>query len=538
MGNTSRALEQITWEHPADEKLTWHADLVHYPEPATTMQLALYAIVTQGIARARRTVGDDARDRMMVWNGRPYVSYEPLTDRPLEERRSLFAQWSRSVPGRWESEWLPELKADLERLNRIELTSLGDASLGAVLQDALVVTTRHWEIHFEVVFGLGGIDHLLEWYHRRYEGATKAESLRLISGLENLSVTGGHRLWRLSQMVTPSIAAALRAGERESLPDEFRAELEAYLDEFGERPDGVVDPSSPTWREEPGPVVDVLLRLAEQGAADPYLELQRSADEREALLARIRAELSDEELTEFEGMLAHAHALTTLREDHAYWIDQRSIASLRRILAECGRRMARSDVLDREEDLRWLHFHEVQNWAWGLAQPGLREVVAGRRAQWEADREKPIVPTIGAPPEEGGGAEELRVEEVPEAEEHPIVAKGVGACLGAVRGRARVALTLEEAGALRKGEVLVCQATVPNWTPLFGLAAALVTDLGGVLSHAAIVAREYRLPTVVGTRTGTRTIRTGQLIEVDGGKGTVRLVEESVSLPPVAGLEP
>jgi rifampicin phosphotransferase len=530
-------MEPISWEHPEDANLTWEADLVHFPEPATTIQLAVYPFVMQGIARARQTVGDDARDRMMVWNGRPYTSHTPAAGRTLEERRSLYVEWSRSVPRRWESEWLPEIEADLERLDREDLPPLCDAALGAVLQDALAVTARHWEIHFELVFGLGGIDQFLSWYRRRFEGATEAESLRLIAGLENLSVTGGHRLWRLSRMITPAIAEALRDGERESLPAEFRTELEAYLDEFGRRPVRVVDPSSPTWQEEPGPVVDVLLRLAEQGAADPYHELQRSADEREALLARIRAELSDEELPEFEGMAALAHALTPLREDHAFWIDQRSIASLGRILAECARRMAGSGVLEREEDLCWLFFHEVQNWAWGLAQPGLRDVVAGRRAQWEADREKPIDATIGAAPTETAGVEELRVEDVAEAKKHPVVARGAGACLGTARGRARVVFTLDEAGSLRRGEVLVCRATVPNWAPLFGLAAAVVTDLGGVLSHAAIVAREYRLPTVVGTRTGTRTIRTGQLIEVDGGTGTVRLVGEAAAVTPVAGLE-
>jgi pyruvate,water dikinase len=93
-----------------------------------------------------------------------------------------------------------------------------------------------------------------------------------------------------------------------------------------------------------------------------------------------------------------------------------------------------------------------------------------------------------------------------------------------VQGPARVVRTLAEAQALRQGEILVCAATDPNWTPLFAIAGALVTDAGGSLSHAAVIAREYRLPAVVGTHTATRMIRTGQIVEVDGLNGVIRLL--------------
>jgi pyruvate,water dikinase len=92
-----------------------------------------------------------------------------------------------------------------------------------------------------------------------------------------------------------------------------------------------------------------------------------------------------------------------------------------------------------------------------------------------------------------------------------------------VQGIARVASTLDEALALTPGEVLVCPATDPRWTPLFALAAALVTDRGGSLAHAAVIAREMRLPAVVGAHKATQQIQSGQLLEVDGLSGIVRL---------------
>ena len=95
--------------------------------------------------------------------------------------------------------------------------------------------------------------------------------------------------------------------------------------------------------------------------------------------------------------------------------------------------------------------------------------------------------------------------------------------IGKVTGLARVALTLEAAGALQPGEILVCPTTAPAWTPLFATAAAVVTDTGGILNHCAVVAREFGIPAVVGTQVGTATIRTGQRITVDGSTGTVTL---------------
>jgi len=94
---------------------------------------------------------------------------------------------------------------------------------------------------------------------------------------------------------------------------------------------------------------------------------------------------------------------------------------------------------------------------------------------------------------------------------------------GVVRGTARVIRSLTEAGRLLYGEILVAEATLPEWTPLFATAAAVVTDIGGILSHSAVVAREYCIPAVVGTAIATATIRDGQLIEVDGTRGIVRL---------------
>lgn len=107
--------------------------------------------------------------------------------------------------------------------------------------------------------------------------------------------------------------------------------------------------------------------------------------------------------------------------------------------------------------------------------------------------------------------------------EDPTLIRGIAGSAGVIRGVARFIPTLSEVDRLRPGEILVTYATAPPWTPLFAIAAGIVTDVGGALSHCAVVAREYGIPAVVGTKVASRRIRDGALITVDGTEGLVRI---------------
>jgi pyruvate,water dikinase len=161
--------------------------------------------------------------------------------------------------------------------------------------------------------------------------------------------------------------------------------------------------------------------------------------------------------------------------------------------------------------------------SWGESLAGLVE----RREEEHRDaRAEAPAPWLGDPPD-------------PDAEVPPMVAKfygvpgsaewdgevlkGTPASAGTAVGTARVITTAADFGRLEAGDVLVCATTTPAWTPLFASAAALVTDTGGILSHAAIVAREYGLPAVVGCDIATSAIRDGARVEVDGDAGHVRV---------------
>jgi pyruvate,water dikinase len=111
----------------------------------------------------------------------------------------------------------------------------------------------------------------------------------------------------------------------------------------------------------------------------------------------------------------------------------------------------------------------------------------------------------------------------PEENLDPNALRGVSGSPGSYTGTARVVRSLAEASDLDEGDIMVCEMTLPPWVPLFSIAGAVVTDVGGVLSHSAIVAREMDIPAVVGTQVGTVVIKNGQTITVDGTKGVVYL---------------
>jgi rifampicin phosphotransferase len=205
---------------------------------------------------------------------------------------------------------------------------------------------------------------------------------------------------------------------------------------------------------------------------------------------------------------------------------------VRRVLLAAGRRLHAAGTIDDPNDVFNVRLAELRDALAGNADPSLPERVAERRAELDRWREQPYPPALGTlppgpPPDDPIGRAVGRFFGTPPlASAEATLIHGLKGSPGTARGRARVIRSLADAHRLGAGEVLVTETTAPPWTPLFARAAAIVTDAGGILSHCAVVAREYGVPAVVGTRTGTRAIEDGRLVEVDGTAGTVRMLDE------------
>ena len=192
---------------------------------------------------------------------------------------------------------------------------------------------------------------------------------------------------------------------------------------------------------------------------------------------------------------------------------------IRRMLGELGKRFAMAGAIPCAEDIYWLEAQEADTLA-GLIGRGETvshhaDEVEKRKEKWQAMRK--ITPPNTLP------EKTWMAKFYADNSQSGDTLKGLGASAGRVTARACVMLGPEDFSKMQPGDVIVAGITTPAWTPLFARASAIVTDIGGPLSHSSIVAREYGIPAVLATGTGTRRIRDGQLITVDGGLGVVSL---------------
>jgi pyruvate,water dikinase len=211
-----------------------------------------------------------------------------------------------------------------------------------------------------------------------------------------------------------------------------------------------------------------------------------------------------------------------MTETHNYWIDRHAQSSLRRFVMRVGHRLAAEGVLADGADILYLHRDEIP--AIARRPTDRRAIVDERRAATAHWRTIRPPRAVGKPADASTSDDVDRFDGARYTSTEPDELRGTGASAGTVRGTARLTLTQADFGAVQAGDIIVCPSSNPSWVPLFAIAGGLITDTGGVLSHAAVVAREFALPAVVGTGDATQKIADGRLVEIDGTSGIVRLL--------------
>jgi rifampicin phosphotransferase len=218
-----------------------------------------------------------------------------------------------------------------------------------------------------------------------------------------------------------------------------------------------------------------------------------------------------------------------LEESHAYSIDYPGLAAVREVLLGFGHRLVAETRLDDPEDifmLRWDELRDAVADAWGAP---LQALAAARRSELAGGRRAAPAPYLGPPPDASADVPPsiAKLYGVPgTARLEGDVLHGTAASGGHATGIARIVHSREDFEGVHPGDVLVCTTTTPAWTPLFGAIAGLVADTGGILSHAAVVAREYSVPAVVGAEVATAVIPDGVRVTVDGDAGTATILRD------------
>jgi rifampicin phosphotransferase len=338
------------------------------------------------------------------------------------------------------------------------------------------------------------------------------ENTRLAESFEQ---TPTEQLVTHIQSDTP--ASGAQAGEWKEWLERFNTYLQAYGAMIYN-----LDFGNPLPADEPSPVVETLKLFLSGEGANPHERQQASTERREQAAENVRLRLKGRKLKSFEKNLARAQKFAPLREDGLAEVGL-SYPLLRQVFGELGRRFVQGGMISQAGDIFWLEKDEVEAGAERLARGEslavLHRQVAERKAVLRAARS--VAPPMGLFQVRLSGRTLLRMKLGGAKERKGKTLKGVAASPGSVTAPACVLHGPQDFAMMKTGDVLVASLTTPAWTPLFARASAVVTDIGGPLSHGSIVAREYGIPAVLGTDTATRRIRSGQTITVDGNKGVV-----------------
>lgn len=573
-----------TRRQPADDGVFWFCNSMHFPEPMPAFD-ALTAEVpytAMGANTARlfafpATLGVEYR----IINGRVYITAHAVSDpEEIGRRTEVFNKRAGHYFDNWDElygKWHEKMLALIGEIDSIEVPQLPEFDDETAVLEARGIAQNHfvrerfhrcidlfsvmWHHHFEfLMLGYGAYLVFFQFCKKAFPEIADQTVARMVAGIDILMFQADDKLKALAQ-------AAVDLGVDDCFSDgkDPMAVLESiraagdkgskWLAKFDEirHPwfnisvgDGFYHYHR-SWDDDrtvPFSAISHFITRLRSGedivrkTAELKAERKRISDEYRSLLD------TEEEKAAFDQMLGLCHHVFPYVEDHKFycehWFTTRFYAKMR----EFGALLVKCEILTDAEDVFQLRHSEVEAalvdamlaWAAGSKTLGARHwqpVIERRReilrklADWEA----PIA--IGPMPEHledpavhmlwGITSDTLKAWSRAPANENEL--HGFAASPGVVEGVARVLKSVNDIGQVREGDILVSPVTTPSWGPVFPKIKAAVSDIGGTMSHAAIVAREYGMPAVVGTGRATNRIRTGQRLRVDGDRGVVTILD-------------
>lgn len=519
---------------PSDVGRAWGLDF-HYPHGILPLGHELLAIVTSSSRRAAEAlpaVTGRGLESRVIGTHVYTAGIAVLEAHERAERAAAAAPHVAAYPDAFPEEWRRQtqmLDEEFRAQMAVDLTDASSAALRRAFEGAVAHFSHAWDVHFDVMYRLLAAVDVFRTVCRAL-GIDDATSADLISSGDTAIRRTDDELRRLAraarstgltdcfQLGTPVLPAL----ERHRHSRAWRGQFDAFLSMHGHRTNAIVDVAGSSWVEDPeqplGCIRDLLLSGSDMGP-DDLAGLER------ARLARaddLAGTMRGADRAVFLRSLAVSRRanFALWNEDHNAVIDLRAHLPVRRVARALARRAGRpadEGLLLFGDEVRRITAGE-QEWPDALARRDYYD-------QWRAQRAT-MSRSFGVPSQVNDPvmAEILGLAPQGKRLEGNLL-EGLGSSPGTARGRARVVGSADELHRVQAGDVLVCEATSPSWTPVFSRLAACVCDSGGVLTHAAIICREYGLPCVSAVGVATRVIRDGDLIEVDGLAGTVTIIE-------------
>jgi len=568
-----------------DDKRFWFYNSMHFPEPMPAFDTVTGEIPYQAIgANTARlfvfptTLGIEHR----IVNGRIYITANPVLDpAEIERRAAAFGPRAAHYYENWDAlyeGWKERLRGLIRDIEATEVPELPEWDDEAAVFEARGTAQNHyllenfrrcldlyskaWHHHTEMLMlGYGAYVVFFQFCTQAFPEISDQTVARMVAGIDVVMYRPDDELRALARLAVDLrvddlfTEGADPATVLSSLGTDRGDSGRRWLDAFEKARDPWFHVSTGdgfyhhhlSWNDDltvPFTALSGYVAAVRAGtlASRPTQELRAQRDQ----IASGYRELltSEEEKAAFDQMLGLCRLVFPFVEDHKFYCEHWFTTRFFQKIKAFGALLARFGVLAEADDVFHLHHTEIDqalsdlSLAWAAGSPPLGgahfpPIVAERKRMLEVLRDWSPPAALGPVPEALNdpavrmlwGVTSERIESWLHPSEDEVV--GVAASSGVVEGVARVLHDVNEIGSLRDGEILVCPVTAPSWAPVFGKIKAAVSDIGGSMSHAAIVAREYGMPAVVGTGDATKRIRTGDRIRVDGDRGTIRVLETS-----------
>jgi pyruvate,water dikinase len=546
-----------------DKDIFWFRDDLHQPFPVSPMGMTTiqkHHAWGYHVAAEQTQLPPSKGAYVKIHKGRVYLGFALIDDpKEVASRAEKFDAFVEHCIDHWDDfyrGYIAEVSAGLATLAAVDPDRLATSDLVHYLERSDEINRRNWEIHFILMYPADTIYLRFEDYCRKH-GLDEQRMVSMLSGFDSMPARTDSELWALAKaarqvgldrvlLETPASEARAVLSTMPEARD-WLARLDQFLIVYGNRISAAhLDVIFPTWREDPAPVFDTIrsyFRRMDEGW--DHAEQRKIVNRmREEAIAAVMREMPADTLDEFRRLLAVGQKVYAYQEDHGFYIDQGSTAALHVTLLSCGRRLQRVGLLDRADDVFFLTYAELHEVLSDLARD---EKVAIYHHQalvpsliLERKEQRSKVPELDAP---------LTLGNVPEIMTDPIAIKvfgiideilhpkgekdvrlklqGFAASPGVVEGPARVVMHFDDFATVQSGDILVCPYTGTAWTPLFLKIAGVVTDTGGMLTHAAIAAREYGIPAVVGTWNATASVHNGDIVRIDGAAGAVEILSRA-----------
>ena len=549
------ATTPLEWKDDEEKKLHFWLDDLHCPQPISPMWFDIGGWWLTCNYMYRRFGVPFGKD----WVAKTVNGYlmSAVVPRPAEEEAELWSYYNMVMPVYadkflewWKRRYLPEILRNFEYLDTFPMDTASLPELMILLEEAIDIQDRHWKLHWMLNLAQFQASITFESVLLPIVGDThRALVGRILISDEDRNWDSVRELWTLKEKVKllPKLRKAFDDNETaggvmkalESI-DEGRAllkSIDAYKNEYGNKSMYAHEYIYATWRENPTPIIEAL-RGYLLSDYDYEKDVRQLRENRDAAITEmwslVPSGTPQADKDKLKTALDLALKMTPLTPDHHFYMDQGTYARMRLVLMSIGRKLVELGGLSQPDDIMYLKYDELRKLSANLSTFDAQSIVKERRKEREkafAVRPRLWAGTItdwsmyGEPYKQVLWDWPGIYERSKDAATLPSGSvKGLGASAGVFEGVARVVESPDEFDQVKRGEVLVCKMTSPAWVVLFTKIGGLITDSGGALSHPAVVSREFGIPAVVGTRTGTQAIKTGQRVRLNGASGLVEIL--------------